>query len=116
MPASPSTRILSPLAIRRVATAVPSTAGMPYSRATIELWLSGPPMSVTTPAAMANSDVQAGVVILATRTSPGSIWPNSCGPASTRARAVTCPALPPMPLITAPVCSSEAAGITFSMP
>ena len=43
MPASPSTRILSPLAIRRVATAVPSTAGMPYSRATIELWLSGPP-------------------------------------------------------------------------
>ena len=48
MPASPSTVICDPSAIRRVATPVPSTAGMPYSRATIELWLSGPPMSVTT--------------------------------------------------------------------
>ena len=39
-----------PVVILRVATPVPSTAGMPYSRATIELWLSGPPTSVTTPA------------------------------------------------------------------
>ena len=39
---------------------------MPYSRATIELWLSGPPTSVTTPAAMANSGAHAGVVIAAT--------------------------------------------------
>ena len=53
---------------------------MPYSRATMELWLSGPPTSVTTPAAMANNDVQAGVVMLATSTSPGSSFPKSSGP------------------------------------
>jgi hypothetical protein len=35
---------------------------MPYSRATIEPWLSGPPTSVTTAAARANKGVQAGVV------------------------------------------------------
>ncbi len=42
VPASPSTRTSWPLASRWVATPVPSTAGMPYSRATMELWLSGP--------------------------------------------------------------------------
>jgi hypothetical protein len=83
---------------------------MPYSRATIELWLSGPPMSVTTAAAMANSEVQAGVVMLATRTSPGCIRPKSAGPASTRAVAVTCPALAPVPRSTGPVCSTVVAG------
>ncbi len=75
---------------------------MPYSRATIELWLSGPPMSVTTAAAMANSEVQAGVVMLATSTSPGTIEPKSSGPDSTRAVAVTTPALAAVPLITSP--------------
>ena len=71
---------------------------MPYSRATIELWLSGPPMSVTTAAAIANSEVQAGVVMLATSTSPGSQPAEVAGPSSTRAVAVTRPALAPMPL------------------
>lgn len=46
--------------MRRVATAVPSTAGMPYSRATIEPCESGPPISVTTADAMAKSGVQVG--------------------------------------------------------
>ena len=64
---------------RRVATPVPSTAGIPYSRATIELWLNGPPMSVTTPEAMANNDVQAGVVMLATSTSPDRMRAKSRG-------------------------------------
>ena len=103
-----------PLVIRRVATAVPSTAGMPYSRATIELWLSGPPMSVTTAAAMANSGVQAGVVMLATRTSPDRICPKSCGPPSTRAGAVTRPALAPIPVRTSLACSAVVAGIMLS--
>src|SRR5438105_1612576 len=69
-PPLPSTVMTSPLWMRCVATPVPRTAGTPYSRATIELWLSGPPTSVTTAAARANSGVQAGVVIAATSTSP----------------------------------------------
>ena len=36
VPRSPSTRRRSPLWMRRVAWLVPITAGMPYSRATIE--------------------------------------------------------------------------------
>ena len=62
-PALPSTVITSPLWMRLVATPVPITAGMPYSRATMEPWLSGPPMSVTTADAIAKSGVQAGVVV-----------------------------------------------------
>jgi hypothetical protein len=87
--ASPSTRILCPLRMRLVATPVPSTARIPYSRATIELWLKGPPTSVTTADDIAKSDVQAGVVMPATSTSPGRIWPQSSGPERTRAGAVT---------------------------
>ena len=75
---------------------------MPYSRATIELWLSGPPTSVTTALAIANSVVQAGVVMLATSTSPGCNRAKSAGPASTRAVPVTCPALAPIPRSTGP--------------
>ena len=40
-------------------------------------------MLATTPEAMANSEVQAGVVMLATSTSPGCICPKSCGPPRT---------------------------------
>src|SRR5262245_52401191 len=54
-PALPSTVIMSPLWMRLVATPVPRTAGTPYSRATIELWLSGPPTSVTTADASAST-------------------------------------------------------------
>ena len=46
----------------------------------MELWLNGPPTSVTTAEAIANSGVQAGVVMRATRTSPGTIRPKSSGP------------------------------------
>src|SRR3972149_6160051 len=88
--------------MRRVATPVPSTAGMPYSRATIEPWLSGPPTSVTIADAIAKSGVQAGVVIDATSTSPGRIWPKSPVPCITRAVAVTEPGLQATPLITSP--------------
>ena len=55
-----------------------------------------------------NSDVHAGVVMLATSTSPGRIRPKSAGPESTRAVAVTWPALAPVPCSTAPSCLPEA--------
>lgn len=84
---------------------------MPYSRATIELWLSGPPTSVTTPAAIANSGVQAGVVIRATSTSPGCMLAKSSGPCSSRAGALTCPELAPTPVMTSPACCWVRAGI-----
>ena len=84
---------------------------MPYSRATIELWLSGPPMSVTTAAARANNDVQAGVVMPATSTSPGCSRAKSAGPSSTRATPVTRPLLAPIPVSTSPVWSVMVAGI-----
>src|SRR5688572_20550947 len=51
VPRSPSTRIRSPSRSRMVALPVPTTAGMPSSRATIEACDSGAPMSVTTAAA-----------------------------------------------------------------
>ena len=68
-------------------------------------------MSVTTAPARANRDVQAGVVIEATSTSPGCSRAKSAGPASTRAIAVTRPALAPIPVSTSPVCSAVVAGI-----
>ena len=94
---------------------------MPYSRATMELWLSGPPTSVTTADAMANSEVHAGVVIRATSTSPGRIWPKSSGPPRTRAGAVTSPQLAPTPVMVSPVWDWSPAGIArastrFSQP
>src|SRR5215208_3516116 len=100
--------------MRLVATPVPRTAGMAYLRATMELWLKGPPTSVTTAEAMAKSDVHAGVVMPATSTSPGCIWPKSSGPERTRAGAVTWPPLAATPLIVSPVCSSDAADIRRS--
>src|SRR5207244_12687106 len=45
-PASPSTRTSGPSAMRSVASRVPTTPGMPYSRATIAEWESRPPLSV----------------------------------------------------------------------
>src|SRR5260370_192112 len=47
-PALPSTRTLAPSPIRPVASRVPTTPGMPYSRATIAERDKRPPLSVTT--------------------------------------------------------------------
>ena len=49
MPRPPSTRMRWPSLIREVAVPVPTTAGSPYSRATIAAWLIEPPMSDTAP-------------------------------------------------------------------
>ena len=71
MPASPSTSITLAVGDRREAAPAPTTAGMPYSRATTAQWLRTPPVSVTTAATVANSGVHGGAVVSATRMSPG---------------------------------------------
>ncbi|MCD6059200.1 MAG: hypothetical protein K0Q89_2730 [Thermomicrobiales bacterium] len=83
--------------MRCVALPVPITAGIPYSRATIEPCARMPPMSVTNPRACANSGVQAGVVVGQTRIVPGSICPKSAGEWITLAGAVTRPGLTAKP-------------------
>ncbi len=59
--------------------AVPSTAGRPYSRATIAACDPIPPASTTTAAARWNSGVQDGLVFGQTSTSPSVRRPNSDG-------------------------------------
>ena len=66
----PSTVTSCPVCRRTVASPVPTTAGMAYSRATREACAARVPPSVTMAAARANSGVHAGAVALATRTSP----------------------------------------------
>ena len=70
VPAVPSTVIMSPSEIRVVATWVPTTQGIAYSRAQIAECESSPPMSVTTPPAIAKRGVQGGAVLRQTRISP----------------------------------------------
>ncbi len=55
MPRPPSTRIRWPSLIFCVAVPVPTTAGRPYSRATIAAWLIEPPMSDTAAAIFWNT-------------------------------------------------------------
>src|SRR4029079_15281338 len=84
-PASPSTRKRTPLAIRSVASRVPTTPGMPYSRATIAACDSRPPLSVTIPPSSGSRMLKASVVDSVMSTSPLAIWPNSEGPETRRA-------------------------------
>ncbi len=69
-PMFPSTLMMSPSRIELVAFQVPTTAGIPYSRAAIAAWVNMPPVSVTTPAIFRNSGVQAVLVAGQTRISP----------------------------------------------
>src|SRR3954468_10122137 len=92
-----------------VALPAPTTAGMPYSRATTAEWLRMPPVSVTTAAATANSGVQDGAVVSATSTSPGARRPASSSERTTRATAVTVPAEPAAPVNT-PASAAGAGG------
>jgi len=80
VPALPSTVTSCPVRSRVVASPVPTTAGMPYSRATSEAWAARVPPSVTTAAARVKRGVQAGAVTLATRTSPPTKLAKSSGP------------------------------------
>ncbi len=72
MPARPSTRTRSPVLIVVVATAVPTTQGMPYSRLTIAAWVSEPPVSQTQAMMTPKAGVHSVVVPPQTRISPGS--------------------------------------------
>ena len=65
VPRSPSISNVSPDSMRRVASPIPSTAGMPYSRARML------PMSVTSAFACGNNCVHAGVVSRRTRKTRG---------------------------------------------
>src|SRR5207245_4170183 len=71
-PLVPSTVRRWPVLIAVVAAGTPTTAGIPYSRATIEPCDIMPPISMTTAPAVMKSGVQPGSVEGATRTSPGS--------------------------------------------
>lgn len=71
-PDDPSTVTVSPEAIRSDASGTPTTAGMPYSRATTAPCEFEPPISITSPPAVRNSGVQPGSVDGQTRISPGS--------------------------------------------
>src|SRR5258708_1060211 len=79
-PASPSTRMRTPSAIRSVASRVPTTPGIPYSRATIAECESRPPLSVTIAPSSGRRMLNASVVDSVTRISPLAIRPNSDGP------------------------------------
>src|SRR6185312_854190 len=69
-PRPPSTRIRWPSLIREVALPVPTTAGSPYSRATMAAWLIEPPMSETAPTIFWKMGAQVGLVTWHTRISP----------------------------------------------
>jgi hypothetical protein len=70
------TRTRSPVRIDTVAVFVPTTHGMPSSRATTAAWLIGPPISVTSAAVTNMIDDQLGSVVWAIRTWSGSTSAN----------------------------------------
>src|SRR4029079_671109 len=82
VPAVPSTRTRVPSGMRSVASRVPTTPGMPYSRATIAECESRPPLSVTIAPSSGNKMLNASVVASVNKTSPCWIRPNSVGPAT----------------------------------
>ena len=61
-PALPLTRTRVPSAISLYASRVPTTPGMPYSRATIAEWESRPPLSVTIAPSSGSRMLNASVV------------------------------------------------------
>src|SRR5207249_3316770 len=84
-PASPSTRTRTPSAMRSVASRVPTTPGMPYSREMIAACERRPPASVTIPPRSGRRMLKASVVDSVTSTSPLAIRPNWEGPETRRA-------------------------------
>ena len=90
-PDEPFTRIRSPVLIRSPALVVPTTAGMPNSRATTAGCETAPPASVTSPMIFVNSTTHAGLVIRHTRISPSRTWSNSSSEATKRAGPSTTP-------------------------
>src|SRR5262249_18257899 len=107
-PASPSTRTRTPSAMRSVASRVPTTPGMPYSRETIAACESRPPLSVTIPPSNGRRMLNASVVDSVISTSPLVILPNSDGPETRRAGPSESPLLACSPKRTlSSCCASE---------
>ena len=71
VPVVPSIVMCVPLGMRLVASEIPTTAGIPSSRAMVAAWLVWAPTFTTTPATARNKGVQAGSVSAAMRMSPG---------------------------------------------
>jgi hypothetical protein len=86
--------------MRDVALPVPTTAGRPYSRATIAAWLIEPPMSDTAPAIFWKMGAQVGFVTWHTRMSPGCRREISSTDFTTRAGPSTTPLLAAKPRIS----------------
>ena len=91
MPLSPSTRSLCPVLMRWVAWPVPTTAGMPYSRATMAACDMVPPISDTAALILPNTGAQLGLVTGHTSISPSCMRPMSLTFFSTRATPSTTP-------------------------
>ncbi len=91
-PVAPSTVTVCPFLIPVVADPVPTTAGMPCSRATVAECDRRPPVSVISPPMRPKSTDHAGVVMGQTSTSPGLTWSNCSSERITRAGPVYEPA------------------------
>src|SRR5262249_15887682 len=99
-PLVPSTVTTSPSWRRVMTPRTDITAGRPISRAVTAPWDNGPPLSVISPDALENGDVQAGLVVRATRTDPAGKRPKSSAPRTTKQGAVVEPGLPGSPRST----------------
>ena len=84
--------------MRSVASDVPTTAGISYSRASTAGCAANPPALVTSPAIFGNSTCQAGLVISHTRMSPGWTASNSASLSTTRATPSIVPGDPATPV------------------
>src|SRR5438445_156203 len=91
VPVVPLTRTRSPVEIRSVASDVPTTAGIPNSRATTAGCDATPPASVTSPPIFVKRTTHAGFVIWQTRISPSCTWSNSSVDETIRAVPSTTP-------------------------
>ena len=99
-PVDPLTRIRSPVLMRRVASDVPTTAGIENSRDTTAGWEAIPPASVTRPLMRVKRTTQAGLVMRQTAISPFWTFSNSSGESTNLAVPSTTPLDAGSPLMT----------------
>jgi len=71
-----STVIICPSLVRRMALPAPITAGIPYSRATMEPWARIVLLLVTRPLVCENNSLYTGVVVGQANMVPGGIFAN----------------------------------------
>src|ERR1700745_1020575 len=116
IPRSRSTPPSWPVLIRLVASPVPTTAGMPYSRATIAACDIEPPMSETAALILPNTGAQLGAVTGQTRISPSLISPIWLTSVSTRAGPSTTPEEAPTPRTTSEEGRSQASIVVWVTP